>query len=745
MQIHQHDAKKHGASLRNACFPSKIFAVNTWTDSIVRFSRRQGHSVAALLLYSVLSVILTYPVIRNLWHAVPGDLGDPLLNLWILGWDLHKGLQFADNDFWQANVFYPAPDVLAYSEHLYASALLGLPVYLFSGSLILTYNLLFLSSFVLSGWGMYLLVKDLTEREAPALVCGTIFAFCPFRFAHLWHLQLLTSQWIPFVFLFLNRFLKRSSYTNVLLFTLFFLLQALACGYYALFTGLFVGLFIGYHLYTQRELLRWDLCRKLLISVFAILLCASPFLYPYLQARRLYGLSRSVGETIQFSADLTSYICAPPINKLWGPITQQFDKIEGQLHPGLTLIVLAAVGAVVSFKRGQAAPPQRRMAGFALLTAISALTLSLGPKIHLLGRFIFPGPYFFVYMLVPGFDGLRVPARLALFFVFGAALLAGYGIRAIMQHTRNPKWIVSILGALVLVEYFSVPIPMATVPGKGEPLPVYQWLGRQTGNLPIVELPIQGLDVEYNYFSVFHWKDLVNGYSGYFPPWFRPMRTLMEAFPSSAALDFLEEIGVRFVIVHTGKLVPEANESIASASSHFDNRLRRIESFGEDEVYEVIQAEKISRATAAQRLADRMAQRGVDPGPLKEFSQELSSAAPPKTLRVNETVRMPVSVKNTGKVPWPAFGFRDISPVHLAYHWLDETGRMYQRDGERTGLPHVLAPAEEISLRAIVQAPPQPGRFILRLTMLQENVAWFDARGGEPLDIPVVVTKPETP
>jgi hypothetical protein len=89
-----------------------------------------------------------------------------------------------------------------------------------------------------------------------------------------------------------------------------------------------------------------------------------------------------------------------------------------------------------------------------------------------LGRLILPGPYFFVYMLVPGFDGLRVPARLALFFelaVFGAVLLAGYGILAIMQRTRNPKLIVSILGALVLVEYFSVPIPVATVPGKGEP------------------------------------------------------------------------------------------------------------------------------------------------------------------------------------------------------------------------------------------------------------------------------------
>jgi hypothetical protein len=259
-----------------ARFTYKILAVR---GAIFKFSRRQGHAVAALLFYSVLSVILTYPVIRDLAHAVPGGLGDPLLTLWILAWDFHKGLRFAAHDFWQANVFYPAPDVLAYSEHLFGSALLGLPVYLLSGSLILTHNFLFLSSFVLSGWGMYLLVRDLTEREAPALVCGAIYAFCPFRFDHLSHIQLLTSQWIPFVFLFLNRLLKRRSYRDLLLFTLFFLLQALSCGYYALFTGLFAGLFIGYFLYAQRELLRWDLCRKLLISVFAILLSSAQVLF----------------------------------------------------------------------------------------------------------------------------------------------------------------------------------------------------------------------------------------------------------------------------------------------------------------------------------------------------------------------------------------------------------------------------------------------------------------------------------
>jgi hypothetical protein len=268
---------------------------------------------------------------------------------------------------------------------------------------------------------------------------------------------------------------------------------------------------------------------------------------------------------------------------------------------------------------------------------------------------------------------------------------------------------------------------------------VYRWLGGQKGNLPVVELPTRGLNVEYNYFSVFHWKDLMNGYSGYFPPWYRPLHTVLDSFPSSEALDFLEELGVGLVIVHTERL-----ETMLPASSRFEGRLRKIQSFGSDDVYQVIQTQQITRETAASRMAERMAQPGVEPGALKEFSHELRSTADSTTVRVNQTFGIPVWVRNTSTVPWPAYGIGDIHPVHLAYHWLDQAGRMYQSNGERTGLPQVLGPGEAISLRMIVYAPSQPGRYIVRLTVVQENVAWFEDRGAKPLDIPVLVTLPET-
>ncbi len=109
------------------------------------------------------------------------------MNAWILAWDADRLLRFLSGDvdairnFWNANIFYPEPLTLAYSEHLFAQAVQILPVYALTGNVILSYNLLFLSTFVLSGLGMFLLVRDITGSARAGLVAGLIYAFAPYR------------------------------------------------------------------------------------------------------------------------------------------------------------------------------------------------------------------------------------------------------------------------------------------------------------------------------------------------------------------------------------------------------------------------------------------------------------------------------------------------------------------------------------------------------------------------------------
>src|SRR5258707_966352 len=148
---------------------------------------------------------MTWPVTPNMGRSLE-QWGDALLQTWTLDWDAHalltNPLHFAN-----ANAFYPYANSLAFSETLIGQAILVAPVIWLTDNPVLAYNLLLLGSFVLCGWGMYLLAKELSGSRIAGLVAGVIFAFFPHRFGQLSHLHLLTAQWMPFCLLFLRRLL----------------------------------------------------------------------------------------------------------------------------------------------------------------------------------------------------------------------------------------------------------------------------------------------------------------------------------------------------------------------------------------------------------------------------------------------------------------------------------------------------------------------------------------------------------
>src|SRR4249920_2270933 len=135
--------------------------------------RRASYALAA---YTIITLVMTWPLAKGLTRDVAWDLGDSVLNMWILAWD---GEQFRSvlgghishlQTFFDANIFHPAPLSLAYSEHLVPQALQIFPVYALTKNPILCYNLLFLSTFVLSGLGMFLFARELTGSIAAAFI-----------------------------------------------------------------------------------------------------------------------------------------------------------------------------------------------------------------------------------------------------------------------------------------------------------------------------------------------------------------------------------------------------------------------------------------------------------------------------------------------------------------------------------------------------------------------------------------------
>ncbi len=96
----------------------------------------------------------------------------------------------------------------------------------------------------------------------------------------------------------------------------------------------------------------------------------------------------------------------------------------------------------------------------------------------------------------------------------------------------------------------------------------------------------------------------------------------------------------------------------------------------------------------------------------------------PEQLAPGELAIVPVTLENTGDVPWdPARGDA------LAYHWWSDEGELWVRDGRRTPLPAPVEQGAEVEVALEVAAPSHPGpgprRMCLELEPLRERVRWY--------------------
>lgn len=602
------------------------------------------------LIYAALSVALTWPLAARLAVDVPGDLGDSLLNMWILAWGAEHLPHLLTgamswSEYWNANIFHPEPLTLALSEHLTGQVLQILPVYWLTGNVILAYNLLFIATFALSAFGAFLLVRDLTGDSRAAFLAGLIYGFLPYRIASVPHLQVMSSQWMPFALWGLNRFITlapnpQSPITNpqsraLALGTAALVMQNLSCGYYLLYFAPFVPAFAIFRMWTLGVLANVRLWIGLAASAAVTLAFTLPFLLPYRAAQQQFGFERPFGEVVQYSANLWSYVTASEYLVLWGSVLRFHPQPEGETFLGflpwllalaalvgasvvsgpvvsgpvasgfsridkllgfLSLTQLLALASLILFGgfelgplsvrtptrvvmqlvavtglwlavspgiRARAARAVRSPAVFFLAAALVAVWLSLGPRPRsgdvLLAT---TGPYNLLYEHVPGFNGVRVPARYAMVAGLFLAVAAGYGARKFL--TFNFALVTGAV--LVLLEGLAVPMalnrtwsqhetmPPARVLPHTRPPAVYAGVAALPAGSVVTEFPFgdPAWEIRYVYYSAAHWKPITNGYSGGFPDGYRRRVALLQrvAVEPEAAWQTLIDSGTTHVVLH---------------------------------------------------------------------------------------------------------------------------------------------------------------------------------------------------
>jgi hypothetical protein len=235
-------------------------------------------------------------------------------------------------------------------------------------------------------------------------------------------------------------------------------------------------------------------------------------------------------------------------------------------------VVLALLGAALlalsqRLRRLLRGVPGSALGFFAAAAVLSAL-LTLGPVIEVNGYATrLPAPYAALYWHVPGFDGLRVPARYAMLTACGMAVLGGFGARALLSRGHGGRIAVWVLAAFFLAESTGAPIPLdgtIVAPGYAQrPGPVRVGAAapdvyRIAAGLPaptvIVEFPFGSAawDLQAIFYQRVHRHPVINGYSGGFPASFNDNRDAFDAIAvvPDVAWRRLRTSGATHAIVH---------------------------------------------------------------------------------------------------------------------------------------------------------------------------------------------------
>ena len=296
---------------------------------------------------AAVTVLVTHPLLWQAWRVLPGDVGDPVLNAFLVGWGASR-MPFAFSGVWSAPFYFPLHDTLALSEHMLGVTVFVAPVVWLTGNPVFAQNLAFLGSYVLAGTGMYLLARTLWGRRDAAFLAALAFAFAPHRVMHMPHLQVLMSGWMPLSLWGLHRYFATGSRRSLALFAGAFATLALSNGYFLYFFSVPVAFIVACELARSvvvgagawRARVPWRRVAELAVAAAAILAAIAPAALAYVRVRQAFGFRRAVGEMEAFSAAWYDYARIPAGLWAWSGILRP-GVGERALFPGLTIAALA--------------------------------------------------------------------------------------------------------------------------------------------------------------------------------------------------------------------------------------------------------------------------------------------------------------------------------------------------------------------------------------------------------------------
>jgi hypothetical protein len=464
--------------------------------------------IGVFLAYSLLTLALAWPLVVNMNRVLAGRSSDSYMNPWADWWTekaLTEGLDFYYTDY----LFYPRGASLVFHSFSHANTAISLLLMPLIGRFA-AYNVTILLAYVLSGFGMYLLMDHLTGCRPAAFISGLVFAFHPYHVFESAHPVIVTTQWIPLFALALIRILHTTGADRtkqVLLAALWFLLTALSSWHLMMLLAGWTALYLLYHLFFERAGWAPGASRSLILLAGVIGLTVAPFLWPIIHEQLTTDATyMAVDIEDGLANDLLSFFVPNQWHPLFGTLVSEVNERLGYIRRRPAYLGYVCLGLAVC---GVAAA--RRQTRFWSLSGLVFLFLSLGVQVRFDGV---PLHTFHLPWAIPIIKVLRHPFRLNVLMFFSFAVLVGFGSRwlfdSISSRSKALTRLVPVsVACLILFEYLVIPFPVTGPPYS----PFLNQLAREEGDFAVADFPADRQRAKYHmFYQLIHGKRILDGH-----------------------------------------------------------------------------------------------------------------------------------------------------------------------------------------------------------------------------------------
>ncbi|MHA1844326.1 MAG: hypothetical protein ACTSWE_08705, partial [Promethearchaeota archaeon] len=452
-----------------------------------------------IIIYFLLSVIFTYPLILKLSTHIPGKGEiDPYIFFWNT-WNFKTALlKHPHNPLIAPYLMYPfQPSLVFHTYTIVRDIVVSFFSYLIPP--VLAFNLLTLLMFTFSGYGAYLLTLRFVKNKYVALVSGIIFSFCPFKLARLGgHYNFIDSAFIPFYVYFTYDLFNKINIKKAILAGLCLALIGYCSYYYLVYSFIWTGLFFIFCLIGENNsfgkkttflnklfnnvkiFLKKRIFINFLILTLVFLIVFSPILLNVFRFNKEYVPS-SYPKLKNYPSviDLIKPSGVSTINKY---IFKQGFKLARTVSVGVVVWLLI----FISLFR----PQKDRNYYFWLAIGVIFTILSLGPYLKLDNNELFPLP-FYLLRYVPFLKIAVQPGRFIIYAMLSFGIISALSLEYILNKNKfknNRKIIfLAVIMALIFIEYMTIPISLHSM----KPSEYVEKIAQDQERCTVLEIPFR--------------------------------------------------------------------------------------------------------------------------------------------------------------------------------------------------------------------------------------------------------------